>query len=184
MRWTLLLCLLPLALGTAPAANGDLTRLVGTVGPGFTMDLADANGKHVGELAPGRYELVVHDLSDIHNFVLGSKTTQERLASTEVPFVGHFVVATPTPPVTTKTLSAKVTSRTVSLSETTVTAGSYKLTVSDRSRSRNFHLVGAGVNRHTSKKFTGSVTWRLQLAAGSYRFGNDPRLTGRLVVRG
>ena len=210
MRRTLLLCLLPLALGTAPAANGDLTRLVGTVGPGFTIDLTDADGKHVGELAPGRYELVVHDLSDIHNFVLGSKTTQERLASTEVPFVGdqtftidlplgsyayacsphfqimngHFVVATPTPPVTTKTLSAKVTSRTVSLSETTVTAGSYKLTVSDRSRSRNFHLVGAGVNRHTSKKFTGSVTWRLQLAAGSYRFGNDPRLTGRLVVRG
>jgi len=64
-----------------------------------------------------------------------------------------------------------------------VTAGPYKLTVVDRSRTRNFHLVGSGVDRRTSKKFTGSVTWRLQLEAGKYRFGSDPRLTGRLVVR-
>ncbi len=210
MRKTLLLCLLPLALGTAPAANGDLTRLVGTVGPGFTIDLTDADGKHVDVLTSGTYELVVHDLSDIHNFVLGSKTTQERLASTEVPFVGdqtftidlppgsyayacsphfqvmngHFSVLAPTPPVTTKTLSAKVTSRAVSLSATAVTAGTYRLVVSDRSTTRNFHLVGPGVNRCTGKKFTGSVMWRLELAAGRYRFGNDPRLTGRLVVRG
>jgi hypothetical protein len=39
------------------------------------------------------------------------------------------------------------------------------------------------VNRKTGKKFTGSVTWRLDLEEGTYRFGNDPRLTGRLVVR-
>ena len=39
-------------------------------------------------LTEGHYQLLVHDLADIHNFVLGSKTTGERLATTEIPFVG------------------------------------------------------------------------------------------------
>ena len=43
---------------------------------------------------------------------------------------------------------------------------------------RNFHLVGPGVNRKTGKTFTGNVTWRFELAAGTYKFGSDPRLTG------
>ena len=209
MRRTLLLCLLPLAFGTAPGTAADPPLLVGTVGPGFTIDLADANGKQVDVLTSGRYQLLVHDLADVHNFVLGSKTTGERLASTEVEFVGdatftvdlvpgsyvyacspHFqtmfgrlTVVAPTQPVTVHPLTAKVTSGAVSISARSVTAGTYRLTVSDRSRSRNFHLVGPGVNRKTGKAFTGSVTWRLQLAAGGYRFGSDPRLTGRLVVR-
>ena len=80
-------------------------------------------------------------------------------------------------------LSAKVTSRAVTLSTKSVAAGAVKLTVSDGSGHANFHLVGAGVNRKTGKAFTGKVTWHLDLAAGTYRFGNDPRLTGRLVVR-
>jgi hypothetical protein len=208
MRRTLLLCLLPLALGAAPTANGDLTRLVGTVGPGFTIGLTDANGKPVDVLPEGRYELLVHDLSDIHNFALGSKTTGTRLATTGVEFVGdetftidlaagsygyacsphfdvmngHFSVVATAPPATVETLSAKVTSGAVSISARSVSAGTYKLTVVDRSRSRNFHIAGPGVNRKTGKLFTGSVTWRLELGAGRYKFGNDPRLTGRLVV--
>src|SRR5919202_1571270 len=88
MRHMLLLLLLPLALGTAPAVGAEPPLLVGTVGPGFTIDLADANGKHVDTLRPGQYQLLVHDLSDQHNFVLGSKLTGARLASTDVPFVG------------------------------------------------------------------------------------------------
>jgi plastocyanin len=211
MRRILVLAVLPLAIGTAPRAHGDPALLVGTVGPGFTIDLADANGKHVDVLVAGEYQLLVHDLADIHNFVLGSKTTGERVASTEVAFVGDqtftinlvpgqyayacsphfqtmngsFRVLAPTPvPAPAKTLSAKVTSRAVSLSAKTVSAGPYKLTVADRSRTRNFHLVGPGVNKRTRKTFTGSVTWRLDLGAGTYRFGSDPRLTGRLVVRG
>ena len=202
MRRILLLCLLPLALGAAPRASGDTTLLIGTVGPGFTIDLADVSGKHIDVLTEGRYQLLVHDLADIHNFVLGNKTTGARLATTEVPFVGdqtfeitlapgqyvyacspHFetmfgrlqVVSAPvaTPPAAK--LSAKVTPSAVSISAKTVGAGAYKLTV--------FHLVGSGVDRRTSKEFTGSVTWRLDLEAGKYRFGSDPRLTGRLVVR-
>jgi len=153
----------------------------------------------------------VHDLSDVHNFALGNQTTNTRLFTGGIEFVGDEtftldlapgsyayacsahpdtmngrfrVIAAAPPPVATKTLSAKVTSGAVSLSAKAVTAGPYKLTVADRSRSRNFHVVGPGVNRRTGKTFMGSVTWRLELAAGKYKFGSDPRLTGRLVVRG
>jgi plastocyanin len=203
--WALLL--LPLALGTAQGAVGDVPKLVGTVGPGFTIDLADASGKHVDVLPAGQYELLVHDLSAEHNFVLGSKTTGARIASTEVPFVGdetftislaagpyayacspHFeimngrlqVVAVAAPETTA---AARVNARTATVSPRALTAGAVKLTVTDSSRTRNFHFVGSGVNRKTGKTFTGKVTWRLDLAAGTYRFGSDPRLTGRLVVR-
>jgi hypothetical protein len=211
----LLLCLLPLALGAQPAASADATLIVGTVGPGFTIDLADANGKHVDELVVGRYTLIVHDLSAIHNFVLGSKRTGERLASTEVEFVGdqtftidlvpglyayacspHFQTmnghlqvvgaASPTPapaPVAkVKRLAASVGATRLSLSARRATPGLYRLTVADRSRMRNFHLVGPGVNRRTGAAFTGTVTWTVRLARGTYRFGSDPALTSRLVV--
>jgi len=213
MRKALLLCLLPLAFGAAASAAGtadDLPLLVGTVGPGFTIDLADAQGKHVDILTEGKYQLLIHDLADVHNFVLGSKSTGARLAQTEVSFVGdmtftidlvpgayayacsphfevmngHFIVVPAAPPPdTTKKLTAKVTSQSVSLSATKATAGSYTLTVADRSKARNFHLVGPGVNRRTGKGCTGSVTWSLALEKGTYRFGSDPRLAGRLVVR-
>jgi hypothetical protein len=210
VRRILVLFLLPLALGAAPGASGDIPRLVGTVGPGFTIDLVDATGKHVDVIPAGQYELLVHDLSAEHNFVLGNRGSQALVAQTEGPFVGdqtftinltqgsyayacspHFEVmfgrfqvsAAPTPAQTTTSLTARVTSRAVSISSRDVTAGAFKLTVSDRSKTRNFHVVGPGVNKKTSKGFTGSVTWRLQLAAGTYRFGSDPRLTGRLVVR-
>src|SRR5262245_20182960 len=178
MRRILLLVLLPLTLGTPATAQADLPRLVATVGPGFTIDLADADGRHVNRILAGTYELLVHDLSDVHNFALGSKTTQERIAETTVEFVGDmtftidlplgsygyacsphwqvmngsFVTSAPPPvppPDDVKPLTAKVTSAGVSLSAKTVAPGKFKLTVVDRSRARNFHLVGPGVNRRT-----------------------------------
>lgn len=84
MRRIVLLCLVPLALGAADGARGEIPRLVATVGPGFTIELADANGRRVSQLVPGRYELLVHDLADSHNFALGSKTTQQRIVETTV----------------------------------------------------------------------------------------------------
>jgi hypothetical protein len=69
-----------------------------------------------------------------------------------------------------------------SLSRTRATPGRYRVTVADRSRSRNFHLAGPGVDRRTGKPFTGTVTWTVQLRAGTYRFGSDPKLLGRLIV--
>jgi plastocyanin len=208
MKRALLLIVLPLVLGSAPAAGADAPLLVGTVGPGFTIDLADANGKHVDVLTAGTYDLVVHDLSDVHNFALGSQTTNARILTGSIEGVGdeHYtlnltpgrygyacsahpdtmngsftVVAAPKP--VTPSLTAKVTNTALSLSAKTATAGSYRITVSDTSKTRNFHLVGAGVNRKTTQRFTGKVTWTVSLSAGVYRFGSDPKLTGRLTVR-
>lgn len=200
--------LMPLVLLAPGSASGeDLPRLVATVGPGFTIGLADANGARVDSIPSGRYELLVHDLSDLHNFVLGNKGTAERYVDSGVEFVGdvtvtvdlpvgrygyacspHFEVMNGSltvfrapPPVVTKTLRATVGAA-VSLSSKRVGAGRYRLTVVDRSKARNFHLVGFGVNRKTGKAFTGTVAWTITLAPGTYRFGSDPRLAGRLVV--
>jgi plastocyanin len=209
VRFVLVLGLFLAALVPAATADDTPAKLVGVVGPGFTIDLQYPDGTHVLSLREGKYEILVHDNSDIHNFVLGSKTANQRLFQTEVPFVGdqtftvdlpvglyayacspHFmdmngsftVTAAPPPVSTTKTLTAKVDARTASLSQKTAAAGRYRITVTDRSKTRNFHLVGPGVNRSTGKAFTGRATWTLQLRAGIYRFGADPRLTGKLVV--
>ncbi len=52
-------------------AQAALPKLVGTVGPGFTITLTKA-GKKVTTVKPGKYTLVVTDKSDIHNFHLVS----------------------------------------------------------------------------------------------------------------
>jgi len=206
-RALLLLLVLPFAFGSAQPAGADPPLLVGTDGPGYTIDLVDANGAHVDVLTAGTYTLLVHDLSDIHNFALGNATTNTRLVTTGIDFVGDqtftltlepgsyvyacsahfqtmfgaFRVVAPPPP-TVPTLTAKVTSTAVALSPRNVQAGRFHIRVADRARTRNFHLVGPGVNRKTGKAYTGTVTWTVALAAGTYRFGSDPRLSGRLVV--
>jgi plastocyanin len=71
------------------AARADGNVLVATVGPGFTIDVADASGKHVDSVPAGRYTLVVHDLSAEHNFVLADKPAGLHVrVETEVEFVG------------------------------------------------------------------------------------------------
>ena len=206
MRRILALCVLPFALGAAPSAGADTALLVGTVGPGFTIDLADASGTHVSSIPSGRYEILVHDLAAEHNFVLGSKTTNSLVVQTEVEFVGdmRFTIDLPrgfyvyacsphfqtmfgrltavAPTSAPKALTATVGPTAIVLSAKRVSSGAYRLRVVDRSRTRNFHLIGPGVNRRTSNAFSGSVTWTLQLQPGTYRFGSDPKLIGRLVV--
>jgi len=59
---------------TAPA---QAVKLEGTVGPGFTITLADANGRLVTQLDPGTYEITVRDLSDEHNFRLFGPGVEE-----------------------------------------------------------------------------------------------------------
>jgi hypothetical protein len=212
MRARLLLLLLLTGLALVPASDGraESPRLVGTVGPGFTIELADAAGVNVRSLAPGRYDMVVHDLSDEHNFVLGHKATGRRPVQTEVEFVGdvsvvgdlapglwvfacspHFetmngqlTVASPTPkPIVPMRLTATVTSGRISLDPARVSAGRYLLTVRDRSTSRGFRLVGPGIDRQTGNAYTGKTTWRVRLGKGTYRYGDQRKLVGRLVVR-
>jgi plastocyanin len=64
-------------------------------------------------------------------------------------------------------------------------AGAYALTVRDRSKADNFHLRGKGVNVSTGVAFTGSKTWKIRLAKGTYRYSSDrhPALKGTVRVR-
>ena len=53
-----------------PAVGGaGTTKLVGTVGPGFTISLTQG-GKTVSKLKAGTYTISVQDKSNIHNFHL------------------------------------------------------------------------------------------------------------------
>jgi plastocyanin len=63
---------------------------------------------------------------------------------------------------------------------TTVTklrAGTYTITVSDKSNIHNFHLTGPGVNKKTSVGGQGTTTWKLTLKKGTYKFVCDPHAT-------
>lgn len=97
---------------------------------------------------------------------------------------GQFRVGTPpvtTPPPAPKRLTGTVgpgfsiSMRTpAGAVARTATAGTYRITIRDRSAAHNFHLIGPGVNRRTSVAFRGTVTWTLRLRAGTYRFLCDP----------
>jgi plastocyanin len=68
---------------------------------------------------------------------------------------------------------------------TSLKAGAYVLTVRDRSKTDDFRLRGKGVNVATGVAFTGSKTWRIRLAKGTYRYFSDrhPALKGVVRVR-
>jgi hypothetical protein len=53
-----------------------------------------------------------------------------------------------------------------------LSAGKFKLKISDRSATDGFRLAGAGLTRATSAKFRGSVTWTVTLKAGKYSYGS------------
>jgi hypothetical protein len=64
--------------------------------------------------------------------------------------------------------------------------GSYAITVRDRSNVHNFHLVGGGVNRKTTKAGVGTFTWNVKLAKGTLRFFSDQspaKVKGQLPVK-
>ena len=52
--------------------------------------------------------------------------------------------------------------------------GAYSIEVHDESASHNFHLTGPGVDQSTEVSWSGTVTWSVELSAGSYRFQCDP----------
>ncbi len=56
----------------------------------------------------------------------------------------------------------------------TLEAGSYEITIEDRSASHNFHLTGPGIDEATEVPESGTVVWNLDLAAGSYTYVCDP----------
>jgi plastocyanin len=71
--------------GVAIAASTE-TTLSGSVGPGFSITLRDAQGNAVTRVEPGEFEIEVDDKSEEHNFhLLGPGGVD---VSTAVPFVG------------------------------------------------------------------------------------------------
>jgi plastocyanin len=73
-----------LAIAVAPAFAAP-PKLVGTVGPGFTITLTKG-GKKVKSLKAGKYTVAIRDKSDIHNFHLRGPGLNK---NTSVSFVGN-----------------------------------------------------------------------------------------------
>jgi hypothetical protein len=65
--------------------GADSGQLVGSVGPGFGISLKDSSGVAVKHLDPGTYTLLVHDLSEEHNFHLTGPGVD---VATDVGFTG------------------------------------------------------------------------------------------------
>ena len=75
---------------TALARHSSTLTLVGTVGPGYTINLA-AGGHKVARLKEGTYKFVLHDRASIHSWSLdGPNGFAKDL--TAVPFVGTKTV--------------------------------------------------------------------------------------------
>ena len=85
--------------GSSEAAT---PKLIGTVGPGFTISLKTAAGKNVTTLKRGTYAITIKDRSRMHDFrlrgpgvnrvlssvaVMGTKTATVRLAAGRYQFV-------------------------------------------------------------------------------------------------
>jgi hypothetical protein len=86
--------LLAMAVGalTIAPAQAAPPKLVGTVGPGFTIKLT-SGGKKVTKLKAGKYTFAIADKASVHNFVLEQEsggTLEKQLTS--VPFVGKKTV--------------------------------------------------------------------------------------------
>jgi hypothetical protein len=88
-------------------------------------------------------------------------------------------VQPPPPPAPTTKLSGKVTTKAISLKTSagarvkSVAQGKFKVTVSDTSKTQNFHLRGPGVNKTTGIKARAKTTWTLRLKQGKYTYRSD-----------
>ena len=74
----------------------------------------------------------------------------------------------------------------ISMVQKTATAGTYKLTVDDKSSSHNFHFTGPGeVDVSTEVSATGTKTFTVELQKGTYKFVCDPHpfMNGTLTVK-
>ncbi len=100
---------------------------------------------------------------------------------------GQFAVGTAQLPPPAASLTGRVgPGRRISVrngdgSKATILNGvtSIKLTVTDSSKTDNFHLTGNGINRVTGVKFRGRVTWNLKVSVGIYRYRSDKHKTLR-----
>ncbi len=199
------------ALVLAGPTAADNSMLVGTVGPGFSISLHDSAGNAVTQLDPGTYTLLVHDMSDIHNFDLSGPGVS---AKTDIDFVGdqtftvtfvegrytyvcdaHFAtmhgkLTVGNPPAPPPPPAPKAHPLTVHVGPGHVLAfpkglaiGKYAITVHDLSAGDNLHLKGPGVDRKTGVAFRGTVKWTVNLKAGTYHVSSDAHKTLTRTVK-
>ena len=89
------------------------------------------------------------------------------------------------------TLTAKVTARSISLTDSSgnrvksLVQRSYRIVVRDSSRGQNFHLFGPAVNMKTKVAARGTRTWIVNLRPGKYVYKSDrnTRLRGAFTVQ-
>jgi hypothetical protein len=182
-------------------AQADNPKLVGEVGRNnaFTINLRDASGALVTHLDPGTYDIEVRDLSQEHNFHLRGPSVDRAsdpastsdtvwtvtFADGKYSFIcdvhagqmrGWFTVGN----VPATTLTASVgPKRKIALQPKTVVAGPATITVSDKSKTDNFHLSGPGVDRKTKVVGRGTQKWNVTLQPGLYTYRSDKHKTLR-----
>jgi plastocyanin len=88
IRLTALAAAAATALALAASTAAAPVKLVGTVGPGFTITLKKGSAK-VTKLKAGKYTFVIHDKSNIHNFHLKGPVSK---MLTSVSYVGTKTV--------------------------------------------------------------------------------------------
>jgi plastocyanin len=213
MRMLLLAATIAAAAGLAAVSStgADNGQLVGSVGPGFGISLKDSNGAAVTHLAAGTYTLLVHDLSEEHNFHLsgpgvdvatdvvftGDQTFTINVTNGTYNFIcdvhsttmhGLFTGGTTPPPTTTtpapaaKPLALRVGPGRTLTAPARLAKGRYAITVRDASAADNLHLKGPGVDRKTGIAFEGQAHWTVTLKPGSYRvFSDAHRLLARMI---
>ena len=71
------------------------------------------------------------------------------------------------------TITLKQAGKTV----TALKAGTYTITVQDKSNLHDYHLSGPGVNKKTSVGGLGTTTWKVTLKKGTYKYVCDPHIT-------
>jgi plastocyanin len=182
----------------------------------YAISLTDSTGAKVTHLDPGAYVVTVHDYATLHNFDLtgpgvtkstdiegtGDKSWTIDVTDGTYHYVcdahptvmkGSFTAGTVLTPPPVKKLSAQVgPKKTITLKSSSgarakkLAAGRYKLTVKDRSKTDNFHLSGAGVNRKTGVKARGTSVWTVTFRAGKvvYRSDAHTKLRGGFIVTG
>jgi plastocyanin len=70
---------------------------------------------------------------------------------------------------------------TITMNKKTVKAGTYVITIHDKSNIHNFHLTGPGVNKLTSVSRVYTTKWTVKLKKGTYHFVCDPH---RAIMHG
>jgi len=125
----------------------------------------------------GRYHFQCdpHANTMFGDFAVGSATLPPTTTTTTPP---------PPPPSATRLAGSVGPGKRISVTRAggrvrvvAIKRGAAVLVVRDLSAADNFHLIGPGVNRATTKAGKGTFTWRLALKAGLYRYRSDATLS-------